>query len=251
MSGGLHGCSPEPRPGTHSRIPETLWGIVLDAKKGEPEVATAALAKLCEIYWYPIYAFLRRKGYQPHEAQDLTQGFFTHLLQVDWLSSVGPEKGFFRTYLLRCLTNFVGNELAKQRCATRRPGGGLVSLEEADAENRYSKEPIDYVAPDKLFERRWVSTLVDQAKAKLRAEWQAAGKLAQYERLEPELAERTERGAVAELARALGLSEGAARVSLHRLRNRFGELLREVIAQTIANPTDVEREIRHLFRAWS
>ncbi len=213
--------------------------------------AFTALESLCRQYWYPIYAFVRRRGHPPHEAEDLTQGFFADILQRNWLENVGPERGRFRTYLLHCLTNYLTNEWKRELGPQRRPSGGLVPLQIGEAETRYVHEPADEATPEKLFQRRWVATLVDQVKARLRAENAEPGKLLQFVMLESHLADRVERGSMAEIAHALNMSEGAVRVAIHRLRQRFGEILRETVAETIANPGEVDAEIRSLFVAWS
>ncbi|MCI0541557.1 MAG: sigma-70 family RNA polymerase sigma factor, partial [Verrucomicrobiales bacterium] len=180
-----------------------------------------------------------------------TQGFFADILQRDWLENVGPEHGRFRTYLLHCLTNYLTNEWKRERGPQRRPAGGIVPLETGDAENRYLHEPGDESTPEKLFQRGWVATLVDQAKTRLRAECSEPGKLREFEILESHLADRVERGSITKIAQALCMTEGAVRVTIHRLRQRFRDLLRETVAETISNPADVDAEIRSLFTAWS
>lgn len=224
---------------------------MLTAGRVSSAEAFTALESLCCQYWYPIYAFVRRRGHSPHEAQDLTQGFFADLLQREWLEKVGPERGRFRTYLLHCLTNYLTNEWKRERGPQRRPPGGIIPLESGNAEERYVHEPTDDATPEKLFQRRWVATLVDQVKARLRVECTQAAKLQQFEILEPHLGDRMERGSITEIAQTLHMSEGALRVAIYRLRQRFGELLREAVAETVANPCDVEGEIRSLFTAWS
>ncbi len=238
------------RSGTRTQFPATRWSVVLTARDSDVPKAEAALAQLCELYWYPIYAFLRRKGHPQPEAQDLTQGFFGYLLQRPWLRSVDPEKGRFRTYLLRCLTRYVINDTERKLGPTRCPHARLVSLDAAEAEARYAGEAVDRATPDRLFERRWVAELIGHTKTRLAAEWNADGKGPLYRLLEPHLTDRAERGELAKMAQSLGQTEGAVRVALHRLRQRFGELLRETVAETLADPSQVDQEIRSLFRAW-
>lgn len=228
---------------------QTRWTLIVTAQ-GADLAAEAAREELCRKYWYPLYAFIRRSGHSPHEAEDLTQGFFAHLFQRAWLDGVHQEKGRFRTYLLRCLTNYLTNEWKKGNGATRRPPGGFTPLEPGAGEVRYVRELMDHETPEVAFQRRWVMTVVEDAKALLRAEYERGGKQRLYDRLESHLAGRTDPGVHAGLAAELGMSEGAVRVHLHRLRKRFGELLRETVAQTVVHPADIEDEIRHLFAAW-
>lgn len=235
---------------SRAQFTATRWSVVLTARDSDAPKAEAALARLCELYWYPIYAFLRRKGHPQAEAKDLTQGFFAYLLQRPWLHSVGPEKGHFRTYLLRCLTRYVINDTERKLGPTRSPHTRVISLDIAEAEARYAGESADQLTPDRLFERRWVAELIGHTKTRLAAEWNASGKGPLYRLLEPHLTNRAERGELAGLARTLGQSDGAVRVALHRLRHRFGELLRETVAETLADPSQVDQEIRSLFRAW-
>jgi RNA polymerase sigma factor (sigma-70 family) len=234
---------------TSTPFTQTHWSLIIAVQAGDAN-AQRALGDLCQKYWYPLYAFVRRSGKSPHEAEDLVQGFFCHLLQRPWLDGVGPEKGRFRTYLIRCLTNYVRNEWNKEQAARRHPPGGIFPLEMSDGETHYEHEPIDEETPDKLFERRWVAALVEQAKIRLRVESERDGKLALFEALEPHLGGRVEHGILADLAARLGMSEESLRVALHRLRKRFGEILREVVAETVADPAELDEEIRHLFSAW-
>lgn len=217
------------------------------AGKDNLPVAADALEKLCRRYWYPIYAFLRRRGLNRHDAEDLTQSFFAHLLEMDSLAKVDREKGKFRTFLLSALTNYLNNEWEKGQTAKRGGRRQIISLDEAAAEQLYSLELVEPSSPEKLFDRRWASAVVESVLARLREDYRAAGRTDLLAQLEPSLAEEPAAGRYADWAAALGLSEGAVRVALHRLRRRFGELLREEIAQTVASPAEVEEEIRHLF----
>jgi RNA polymerase sigma-70 factor (ECF subfamily) len=243
-------CTRGSPPGTQSGFPDTHWSVILTAGGAASEAADEALEHLCRDYWYPIYAFIRRRGHAPHEAQDLTQGFFAHILNQDWLNGVGPERGRFRTYVLCCLTRFLTTEWRRAQGPQRRPSGGIVPLETGEGEERYAHEPIDEASPDKIFHRHWVETLLERARSRLRAEHSAAGKLPIFEVLGPHLGGRCEYGSITGLAACLGLTEGAVRVAIHRLRGRFGELLREAVAETLVNPADVDTEIRSLFSAW-
>ncbi|MCI0541642.1 MAG: sigma-70 family RNA polymerase sigma factor [Verrucomicrobiales bacterium] len=236
---------------THAVFQPTHWSVVIAAGRSSSPEASKALETLCHDYWYPIYAFIRRRGYSPHDAQDLAQGFFEHLFEREWLGKVSPEKGRFRTYLLHCLSNFLVNDWNKQRGPERRPVGGILPLEIEDAEGRYSHEPVDNATPEKLFQRRWVAALIQKVKVRLRAECVETGKLSLFEKVESQLGDRMDCGSIAAIAEGLEMNEGALRVAIHRLRQRFGELLREAVGETVGNPAEVEAEIRSLFTAWT
>jgi RNA polymerase sigma-70 factor (ECF subfamily) len=204
---------------------------------------------LCEIYWYPLYAFLRRQGHSAEDAQDLTQGFFARVLEKDALSHVDPARGRFRSFMLASLKHFVANE--RVRASALKRGGPLppLSFEFETAEGQYRLEPRDEVTPESLFDRRWALTLLARVLGRIRSEFEKAGKAALFDALKGYLtAEETELS-YREAAASLGLSEGAVKVAVHRLRRRFRLLLREEIAQTVATPEDVEDEIDYLFRA--
>jgi len=229
----------------------THWSVVLTAGQDDLAGAAAALEELCRKYWYPIYAFVRRRGAERTEAEDLTQGFFAHLLEMETLKKVDRRKGKFRTFLLSALTKYLSNEWDRRQTAKRGGGRRIISLDEAAAEHLYSLEPVEPGSPEKQFDRGWACALADRVLGVLRAEYRAAGKGDLLAQLEPSLAREPVPGRYADWAAALGLSEGAVRVALHRLRRRFGELLREEIAQTVASPAEVDEEIRHLFAAIS
>jgi len=229
----------------------THWSVVLTAARDDPVGASAALEKLCRKYWYPIYAFVRRRGADRQEAEDLTQGFFAHLLEMETLKKADRRKGKFRTFLLSALTKFLSNEWDKRQTAKRGGGRQILSLDEAAAEERYSVEPVEPGSPEKLFDQRWAATLVDGVLTRLREEYRTRGKAELLAQLESGLTQEAAPGGYAECAGTLGLSEGAVRVALHRVRRRFGELLREEIAQTVTSPAEVDDEIRHLFAAIS
>lgn len=229
----------------------TNWSEVLNAAQNDLAGAAAAMEQLCRRYWFPIYAFVRRRGSDRQEAEDLTQGFFAHLLEMETLKKVDRQKGKFRTFLLSALTKFLSNEWDKRQTLKRGGRRQIISLDEVAAEQLYSLEPAESGSPEKLFDRRWASTLVDGVLGLLREEYRAAGKADLLARLEPSLTQEAAPGSYADWAAALGLSEGAMRVALHRLRRRFGELLRQEIAQTVASPGEVDEEIRHLFAAIS
>lgn len=223
----------------------THWSVVLAAGVGSSPQADAALEWLCRAYWYPLYAFIRRRGHDAHESQDLTQAFFADLLARGSLAAAQPQKGRFRSFLLGAAQNFLAKQ--NERALTLKRGGHctFLSLDEEDAEGRYRHEPAHDSTPEKLFERRWALTLLDNALASLRDEYRRAGKLPQFDALQTFLS--AEATPYAEATAALRLSEGAVRVAVHRLRRRYGELLRAGIAQTVADPSEVEAEVAHLF----
>jgi RNA polymerase sigma factor (sigma-70 family) len=231
------------------RFETTRWSVVLAAVETGSYPARAALEHLCRCYWYPIYAFLRRRGYDSHQAEDLTQSFFGFLLERRALASVDPQKGRFRSFLLAALTNFLNNEFDKARAAKRGGRHTIVSWDEIAPEERYLLEPAEPFAPDRLFERRWAFTLVERALARLREEQDQAGRSVVFRQLEPWLTSEVEAGQYSILAARLGLNAGATKVALHRLRRRFGELLRREVAHTVSQPDEIEPELRHLLAA--
>lgn len=225
----------------------THWSIVLAAQRSDPSRAYAALSKLCQTYWYPLYAFVRRQGHSPEDAQDLTQDFFARLLAKNYLAEVAREKGKFRSFLLAAMKHFLANEWDRARAAKRGGGQVLISLNDTEAENRYRLEPADPMSADKIFERRWAMTLLEQVLSRLRHEHVRAGKVELYEQLKACLSGARDSAPYAELAVRLKLTEGAIKVAVHRLRQRYRELLRDEIAQTVSAPAEVEEELRHLF----
>jgi RNA polymerase sigma-70 factor (ECF subfamily) len=225
----------------------THWSLVIDAAHTDVRVSAAALEALCKRYWYPIYVFIRRKGSARHEAEDHTQAFFAHLLDKDLLKQASPERGRFRTYLLSSLNNFLVNEWEKRSRLKRGADYKFISMDEMQADEMYSREPADPSTPEKLFERRWAMTLISEVLRRLGEDYERQGKSEIFKALEPGLTGESESGWLAGVAERLQISDGSARTQLHRLRRRYGELLREEIGRTLANPADVDDEIRHLF----
>jgi len=225
----------------------THWSVVLAAQREDPARAHEALAALCQSYWYPLYVYVRRQGHSPHDAQDLTQEFFARLLEKDWLAGVSRGRGRFRSFLLAAMKHFLANEWDKARARKRGGGQRFVGLDAASAETRYALEPPDNVTPERVFERRWAMTLLDQVLARLRAEHAASGKEPLFEALKGALTEGRDSLPHAELGAKLGLSGGAVKVAVHRLRRRYRELLRQEIAHTVGSEAEVEDELRHLF----
>jgi|WetSurMetagenome_2_1015567.scaffolds.fasta_scaffold184684_1 RNA polymerase sigma factor (sigma-70 family) len=224
----------------------THWSVVLSARDKASPQSDEALEALCRAYWCPLYAYIRRQGRSPHDAQDLTQEFFARLVHKDYLHAVDREKGRFRTFLLVALKRFLADEQDHARAQKR--GGGVVcfSLDAETAERKYRVEPVDILTPEKIYERHWALALLDLTMARLRKEFAAAGKSDEFDSLKAFLT--SEKGAMtyADAAPKLGLSEGALRVAVHRLRRRYRESFREEIAQTVASPEEIEDEVRHL-----
>ena len=234
------------------RLPEprfltTHWTDVLAAGRNDTTRARMALAQLCETYWYPLYVYVRRRGHSLHDAQDLTQEFFARLLAHNWLARADHAKGRFRTFLLTAMERFLANEWDKVRAQKRGGGQQFVPVQFEAAETRYGVEPVDDRTPEQAFERRWALTLLDSVLQQLEAEFRAQGKAELFAALMPCLVGDRERLPYQELARQSGLSEGALRVAVHRLRVRYRELLRAEIANTVASDEEVEAEMRHLF----
>jgi RNA polymerase sigma factor (sigma-70 family) len=229
-------------------FPHTRWSLVLAAtRKNSPESA-AALESLCSAYWYPLYAYVRRCGQSPHDAQDLTQDFFCRLLEKRWLDSADRERGRLRTFLIVALKNFMRNEW--RRASAQRRGGGHThaQFDTTVAESRYAADTHS-LAPDETFDQQWALTLLDLTVNRLRSEFAAAGKPGDFEALKACL--MADRGTIdyAAVAKKLGINDGAARVAVHRLRKRFREIYREEISQTLAEGADLDAELRHLASA--
>lgn len=226
----------------------TLWSVVLQAK-GDDTSARVALAELCRQYWFPIYAYLRRKTNSPEKAEDLTQGFFAHLLDGNGLAVVNPNHGRFRAYLLACCNNFLLNELAHESAQKRGGGQRAVPLNAADAETRYRLEPADHVSPDKLYERQWALTLLDATFRDLESEYTAAGYVNVFTRLRSTLTAADDAPTYAEVAAELAMTEAAVKKAAQRLRERFAATLRNRIGTIVEDPATIDDEIRSLFAA--
>jgi RNA polymerase sigma factor (sigma-70 family) len=222
----------------------TQWSVVLDAQ-GQSPSAQEALEKLCRIYWWPLYGFIRRQGYSPEEAQDLTQGFFAMLLERRDLDAVRQEKGRLRSYLLASLKNFLAKAHRRAMTIKRGEGRPLVPLEELLVRERADLEPADALSADRIYERRWALTLLEQVLARLGEEYQAAGNSALFEQLKQMLSDEPDRPSQAKIAQELSMTENAVKQAFHRLRQRYRLLLREEIAQTVAAPAEVEDELQH------
>ena len=219
----------------------------MEAGDAKSEQSKEAMEKLCRVYWYPLYAYVRRKGYGSEEAQDLTQEFFARLLARNYLSVADRKKGKFRSFLLGSLEKFLAREWTKAHAQKRGGGRTLLSLDETDAENRYLLEPVDTLTADKIFARRWATTLLDQAMSRLRDECVAHKKEALFREAEGLLSGEKGEAPYADIATTLNMSEGAVKVAVHRLRQRYGELVRAEIAQTVTNQHEADEELSYLF----
>lgn len=228
----------------------THWSLVLAARDHTAPEAREALAALCETYWYPLYAFVRRKGYDREVAQDRVQGFFLQLLEKDDLRAVSPAKGRFRSFLMAACTHYLAKQRDHDR-ALKRGGRPPISLDSAEAERRYTLEPAHSLTPERLYLRRWATTLLDLALERLRQEMADDGKASLFEELKSSLLADDDAEPYRQLGVRIGRSEGAARVIAHRMRSRFRAILRDEVGRTVADPNEVDQEIRDLFVALS
>jgi RNA polymerase sigma-70 factor (ECF subfamily) len=227
----------------------THWSLVVAAGDQQRPDASQALAQLCELYWYPLYTYIRRRVADVNEAQDFTQTFFERLIEKRQFEAADPERGRFRAFLLTACKRFLINEWHKARAAKRGGGQRPLSLDFNSGESKFSQIAEDSRTAEQLYDQQWAMTLLDQVLQKLRLEYAAKNKQGDFEILKPFLAGSTASGAHAKAARALGITEGAAKVAAHRLRKRYRELLRAAIAETVERPEQVDDEIRDLFAA--
>jgi RNA polymerase sigma-70 factor (ECF subfamily) len=225
----------------------TRWNIVCAVGDENVQTASKALQELCQIYWYPLYTFVRRQGNDANAAADLTQAFFADLLERQDLKRVDPQLGKFRSFLLRALKHFLSNHRDKARAQKRGGGKSLLSLDFDAADNRYRLEPSHDQTPDLIFQKQWAKTLLGRVQDELRSEFVGRGKAHQFDRLEKFLAGKSDEETLASAAAQLEMTEVAIKVAVHRMRQRFGELLRSEIQQTVASPEEVQSEILQLF----
>jgi len=230
-----------------AQFPSTLWSVVLRAGESASTQSEKALTALCEAYWYPLYTYLRLRGCAPHDAQDLTQGFLVHLLEGHKLGQVRREKGRFRAFLKTALHNYLADERAKAHTIKRGGGVPAFSLDAAAAEKRYELEPADPSDPEKMFERRWALALLERVLARLEAECKESRHPERFEQLRVYLLGDPSAGSYAEVAERLGMSEGAVKVAVLRLRQRYRELFHEAVADTVGSDGEVGDETRHIF----
>ena len=226
----------------------THWSVVLAAADDKSRAADEALETLCQAYWYPLYAYVRRKGHSPEDAKDLTQEFFARVLARGTLGAADRARGRFRSFLLGTLEHFLAREWARNHRQKRGGGHALLSLDDT-AEDRYRIEPSHDLTPERIFERRYALALLERTLSRLREECESEGKGALFDQLKGTLAGEAAEKPHARIAEALGLTEGAVRVAAHRLRKRYGELLRDEVGQTVSMPLEVEDEIRWLLTA--
>jgi RNA polymerase sigma-70 factor (ECF subfamily) len=224
--------------------------VLLAGKEHSPQSAKA-LETLCQTYWCPLYSFTRRQGYNPHEAADLTQDFFSHLLATNALASVSQDKGKFRSFLLASLKNLLANEWNRARTQKRGGGAKLFSLDEELAEGRFQLEPADHATPEKIFDRRWAEAILSRALEQLRQECDSGEKARRFDEVKVFLISEKGTESFAAVAARLNLSVAAVKGLVHRLRRRFRELIRSEIAQTVSQASEIDDEIRYLFSALS
>ncbi len=225
----------------------THWSVVLAAGQGDTPQSDAALERLCRTYWYPLYAYVRRHGYDVADAQDLTQGFFAHILSRGFLKRACPAKGKFRSFVLGALKYFLADEWAKLQAQKRGSGLAPVFLDAQTAEARYRLEPVDLMDAERLFERRWATALLDRVLERLEEEFSKAGRKPAFDQLRGFLLDDKGTPTYAEIAAASQMTVGAVKVAVHRLRERYRELFREEVAHTVEEPSEVNDEVRHLF----
>jgi RNA polymerase sigma-70 factor (ECF subfamily) len=238
-------------PSRAGRFATTRWSLVLAAGQQTNVRSTEALTSLCEMYWYPVYAFIRRRGYQAEDSADLTQEFFARVLQKNYFHDADQARGRFRAFLCASIRHFLSNE--RDRARTQKRGGNqaTTSLEVVTAEGRYQLEPRDDLTPEKLFDRRWALILLERTLTRLRDEHVMAGKVELFEHLKGSLTGDNAAVPYRDVAKALGMTEGAVKVAVHRLRRRFRDTLVEEIAETVSDPADIDAEIGYLLRAVS
>lgn len=226
----------------------THWSVVIAAGEEGSEQAAIALSRLCQIYWFPVYAFIRKRGHSPEQAQDFTQEFFAVFLEKNYVAKATRDRGRFRVFLMSSIENFLHNQHDRAQAQKRGGGHKLLSLDYDDAEERYQIEPIEDCDPAKIFEQQWAAMLLETVLNRLRDEFSAEGRVGLFEDLQAHLWGDAESIPYAQLAEKCGLKENSVKTIAHRLRQRYRELLREEIAQTVAMPGEVDDEIRHLMR---
>jgi RNA polymerase sigma-70 factor (ECF subfamily) len=229
----------------------TQWSMVLLAGRNDTDRAREALAKLCKTYWYPLYAFARRQGNAPPDAQDLTQAFFARLLERRDLAAADPQRGRFRAFILTAMKHFLASEWQRARTQKRGGGGEVISLDWAAAEQRFDLEPAAGLPPDRAFDRQWAVALLDAVMERLQAEYRGEGEVAKFVLLKSALTGNRTEQPYAELAACLDSTEGAVKVMVHRLRKRYRALLQSEIAETVATPAEAEEEMRYLIQCLS
>jgi RNA polymerase sigma-70 factor (ECF subfamily) len=229
----------------------TLWSIVLSAGNKSESVAQPALEELCRTYWFPLYAYVRRQGVSPEDAKDLTQAFFERFLQRGYFAHADPERGRFRAYLLTCMKRFLAEEWRRTNRQKRGAGVVFVQIETEDAEGRYTAAPPTELSPDRLYDRHWAEAILERTTARLMRDYEKTGRAAVCSQLQQFLWGGQREIAYGELGAKLGMSEGAVKVAVHRLRQRFRDLVREEVAGTVQTPEEVDGEIKHLLATFA
>lgn len=232
--------------GDAARFRTTRWSLVIRATDATDGASQLALEKLCQGYWPAVHAFIARRGHSPEDAKDLTQGFFARLLEKEWLRAADATRGRFRTFLLTAVTRFLANERERADALKRGGGQSLLSLDVPETEPGSVPEPADSMTPEAAYERRWAETLLGRVLERLQAEFDGGGRAGRFQELKQFLTDDRGETSYAEAAARLGVSESAVKSGIHRLRQRYGELVREEIAETVEAPEEVEAEIRHL-----
>lgn len=229
----------------------TRWTVVLAAGKNQPAQGAQALEELCQTYWYPLYAYVRRRGYSKEDAEDLTQAFFERFLEKNYIDQVNSQKGKFRAFLLAALKHFLANDWDRNHRQKRGGNQIILPLELGEADSRFQHDPPDHLSPDKLYDREWAITLLETVIQKLRDENSSGEKGRLFEHLKPFLMVGSQAVPYPQVASGLSMTEGAVRVAVHRLRGRYRELLRAEIAQTLSAPHEIDEEMRALLGAFS
>ncbi len=245
----IHDPNSPAHPAAADRFATTHWSLVLAAVRQDSPESAPALAALCEAYWYPLYAFARRRGHGPEDAQDLTQGFFAALLEKEYLRVADSARGKFRSFLLTAFQHYISKEHARARAQKRGGTCRHLSLDFEAGESRYTHEPAHLATPEKIYQRRWAILLLDRVLTGLRAEYARTGKETLFDRLRIFLTGEQNTRPYAQVAAELEMTEGALKVAVHRLRRRYREVLRAEIAQTVERADDVDDELRQLFDA--
>ena len=236
----------DPAPVVKAHFTTTRWSVILRARDRDHALAQESLEELCRLYWYPLYAFTRRRGYGPEDAQDLTQGFFQQIIEKDYVRRADRQRGKFRTFLLTAFTHFLADEWNRSQRLKRGGGKVFASWDAASAEDRYCLEPADQPDAAKLFERRWATTLLDRALTRLEERFSSPGERATFRELSPFLIGEQGEGTHAQIASRLGTTAAAIKMSVSRMRARYREILREEILRTVSTAEEAEEEYRAL-----
>lgn len=246
--GGMSTAAEAARPGREEPFLTTRWSLVLAAGSERPSSA-AALAELCETYWYPLYAYVRRRGHGAEDAQDLTQAFFARLLEKNAVGVADPSRGRFRAFLLGSLKHFLANEWNRERAQKRGGGQRLLSIDYGAADERYDIDPQDDLTPERAFERSWALAVLERALTRLEGQYERRGKQRVFSALRETLVAGGEQPSYKDVAARLSMTEGAVKVAVHRLRQGFRDALRREIAQTVGGAGDLDAELRDLIAA--